>query len=480
MNENALSEASVVIRFAWTKGFSGLEADQKLTVDDGQVVEFAWQGNHNVYLLRDQAAFGSFGTSSCDWTGAQLIDGGASSGVRYTFSGTGRTLHFGCKVGTHCQMGQKLAVTIGQAVPSPLTSPTIAPPPPPSSSTPASMGGLVAVEIRLPMSAEQFRAQEVSFVAAIADAAGPDVTQEDVVIKSVREVSSGRREARAAARMLLATSVDVEVEIVTDDSASVMQDLTAASVTSELLHRGLPAPESFAAEVQETVAKTPNKNSTETGLSPIIIALATGGVFVAVALVALVVRKVNCGKGKEEPRGGGQASKVHADVTCSRMQHGVSQLCYKIDVKDGKKQPAHEQIPVSTDLEEGLFSVGPVVPGTQSTAKVMNVKLAEASVKSANRKSSLTSTRWHATVPTRSSSSSSSNSYGIVSQERDIGERLPDTLVLGSGVSRQTGKYGHFKAPVKIPGQVNSHESSTASLKSLKTKGTTGDVQNIP
>ena len=186
VNENALSEASVVIRFAWTKGFSGLEADQKLTVDDGQVVEFAWQGNHNVYLLRDQAAFGSFGTSSCDWTGAQLIDGGASSGVRYTFSGTGRTLHFGCKVGTHCQMGQKLAVTIGQAVPSPLTSPTTAPPPPPSSSTPASMGGLVAVEIRLPMSAEQFRAQEVSFVAAIADAAGPDVTQEDVVIKSVR------------------------------------------------------------------------------------------------------------------------------------------------------------------------------------------------------------------------------------------------------------------------------------------------------
>ena len=79
-------------------------------------------------------------------------------------------------------------------------------------------------------------------------------------------------------------------------------------------------------QVQETVAKTPNKNSTETGLSPIIIALATGGVFVAVALVALVVRKVNCGKGKEEPRGGGQASKVHADVTCSRMQHGVSQV----------------------------------------------------------------------------------------------------------------------------------------------------------
>ena len=120
----------------------------------------------------------------------------------------------------------------------------------------------------------------------------------------------------------------------------------------------------------------------------------------------------------------------------SNVRHFFTQLCYKIDVKDGKKQPAHEQIPVSTDLEEGLFSVGPVVPGTQSTAKVMNVKLAEASVKSANKKSSLISTRWHATVPTRSSSSSSSNSYGIVSQERDIGERLPDTLVLGSGVSR--------------------------------------------
>ena len=49
--------------------------------------------------------------------------------------------------------------------------------------------------------------------------------------------------------MLLATSVEVEVEILTDDTNAVMKDLTAESVTSELSHRGLPAPEGFAAEV---------------------------------------------------------------------------------------------------------------------------------------------------------------------------------------------------------------------------------------
>jgi hypothetical protein len=39
------------------------------------------------------------------------------------------------------------------------------------------------------MTANQFRAQEASFVAAIADAAGPGVKKEDVITKSVRSVS---------------------------------------------------------------------------------------------------------------------------------------------------------------------------------------------------------------------------------------------------------------------------------------------------
>jgi len=82
-------------------------ADQKLIVANGDAVEFVWEGLHNVYLLKDFNAF-----TSCDWAESSLIPGGASSGVKYAFAGEGRILYFGCKIGSHCQMGQKLAVTI--------------------------------------------------------------------------------------------------------------------------------------------------------------------------------------------------------------------------------------------------------------------------------------------------------------------------------------------------------------------------------
>jgi hypothetical protein len=45
-------------------------------------------------------------------------------------------------------------------------------------------------------------------------------------------------------------------------------------------------------------------------------------------------------------------------------------------------------------------------------------------------------TPLHTTVPTRSSSSSSSSSRDIVSHEQDIGTKVQDKLILGSGISR--------------------------------------------
>jgi len=68
-----------------------------------------------VYLLKDSEAFGSFGTGACDFTDAQLI--GDISGASYNFDVPDTTLYFGCMIGTHCQMGQKLAVTVGAPPP---------------------------------------------------------------------------------------------------------------------------------------------------------------------------------------------------------------------------------------------------------------------------------------------------------------------------------------------------------------------------
>jgi hypothetical protein len=53
--------------------------------------------------------------------------------------------------------------------------------------------------------------------------------------------------------MLLATSVEVEVEIKTKNAqsaAAVMKRLTVESVTTELSERGMPAPAAFAAKVR--------------------------------------------------------------------------------------------------------------------------------------------------------------------------------------------------------------------------------------
>jgi plastocyanin len=43
-----------LVRIDWTMGFSAQEADQKLDVNDGDVVEFTWPASstHNVYLLK--------------------------------------------------------------------------------------------------------------------------------------------------------------------------------------------------------------------------------------------------------------------------------------------------------------------------------------------------------------------------------------------------------------------------------------------
>ena len=67
-------------------------------------VLFKWTDTHNIYLLPDVTAF-----TNCDFSSATPL--GSTTPVIHTVSSTG-ILYFACRVGTHCQDGQKLALTV--------------------------------------------------------------------------------------------------------------------------------------------------------------------------------------------------------------------------------------------------------------------------------------------------------------------------------------------------------------------------------
>ncbi len=98
---------------------------------------------------------------------------------------------------------------------------------------------LIKLQLSMPITASEFRAQQDLFVDAIATAAGPSVTSKDVIIKSVTEVS--RR-----LRRLLASAVELEVEITTQDAGPMIKALRKDQLTQSLTSKGLPVPSFFA------------------------------------------------------------------------------------------------------------------------------------------------------------------------------------------------------------------------------------------
>merc|ERR1711966_126119 len=68
---------AATIPFDFNKGFSGKLADQQLTVQSGDEIVFTWTGTHNVYKMKDKAAY-----DACSFDGSALL--GEQSGTKTT------------------------------------------------------------------------------------------------------------------------------------------------------------------------------------------------------------------------------------------------------------------------------------------------------------------------------------------------------------------------------------------------------------
>ena len=79
-----------------------------LEVSKGDLVQFDWEGSHDVYLLPSQQAF-----TDCDF--ADGVNLGAVTGLRIHTGRLvcGETYYFACSIGDHCQSGMmKLAIHV--------------------------------------------------------------------------------------------------------------------------------------------------------------------------------------------------------------------------------------------------------------------------------------------------------------------------------------------------------------------------------
>jgi len=94
----------------WIAGFSDAAA-RTMSAKAGEKLTFEWQGNnHNVYKMKDETSL-----KDCSFTDAVQEGTGSSGPVEVQIPADvalGSKLFFACQVGSHCQGGQHLTVTI--------------------------------------------------------------------------------------------------------------------------------------------------------------------------------------------------------------------------------------------------------------------------------------------------------------------------------------------------------------------------------
>ena len=98
---NSLNSRATGTVIDWKVGMSA--AEQSISVKAGEAFTFKWTGSHNVYQFLSEAAY-----KACDFSGAKFV---SDRSFTMKLGGSG-TVYFGCKVGSHCRAGQKVAVTI--------------------------------------------------------------------------------------------------------------------------------------------------------------------------------------------------------------------------------------------------------------------------------------------------------------------------------------------------------------------------------
>ena len=85
------------------------------TAAAGETVTFTWTDTHDVWLMADETHY-----NNCDWDGAKEIHSTSAAGKTGDVSGLGETKYYACHVGSHCESGQKIAITwAGTATPAP-------------------------------------------------------------------------------------------------------------------------------------------------------------------------------------------------------------------------------------------------------------------------------------------------------------------------------------------------------------------------
>ena len=120
------SEAAVQHTIDWIIPMS----PQTLTISVGDSVRFEWMSTHNVYLSASESDF-----SNCVTTGGTELSRIRSDGFFETVLVEIGTYYYICSYGSHCDRGQKIAVTVeataDPVTPVPSPPPSRPPPPPP-------------------------------------------------------------------------------------------------------------------------------------------------------------------------------------------------------------------------------------------------------------------------------------------------------------------------------------------------------------
>ena len=100
----ATSVLAAVFQVPWQIPTRETGPYQPLTVSVNDVVDFVWDGFHNVFL---------YGSGSCDPSGGRTFIGDASpTTVTFTEDDIGKTLTFVCAVDAHCLQGQLIDITV--------------------------------------------------------------------------------------------------------------------------------------------------------------------------------------------------------------------------------------------------------------------------------------------------------------------------------------------------------------------------------